>query len=110
MRVIEQFLAKLLDELDPDALPIEEVIEMFFELAELQHVCASTKSKLERLDPGVAERAQPADASADALHDGLLSVERGSLVAATDSELDGRRAEIEVLPELAFEVTEVLRR
>ena len=49
-------------------------------------------------------------ASADALHDGLLSESEGSLVAAADSELDRRRAEIEVLAEFAFEVTEVLRR
>jgi hypothetical protein len=62
LRVIEQAL----ENLDPAAIPIDEVIEMFFELAELQHVCVSAKNMLEQIDPGVTERAQSADASADA--------------------------------------------
>ena len=66
LRVVEQFLIELLENLDPASMPIDEVIEMFFDLAELQRVCASGKSKLEQIDPGVAERAQRADASADA--------------------------------------------
>jgi hypothetical protein len=66
LRVLEQFLLALLEDLDPVSMPIDEVIEMFFDLAELQQVCACAKSKLEEIDPGVAERAQRADASADA--------------------------------------------
>ena len=52
----------------------------------------------------------PFHASADALDDGLLSESEGSLVATAHPELDRCGSEIEVLPQLAFEVTEVLRR
>jgi hypothetical protein len=58
LRVIEH----MLENLDPASIPIDEVIEMFFDLAELQHVCASAKNMLEQIDPAVAERAQAADA------------------------------------------------
>jgi hypothetical protein len=62
LRVIEHAL----ENLDPASMPIDEVIEMFFDLAELQHVCVSAQNMLEQIDPGVTERAQRADASADA--------------------------------------------
>ena len=62
LRVIEHAL----ENLDPASMPIDEVIDMFFDLAELQHVCVSAQKMLEQIDPGVAERARLAGASADA--------------------------------------------
>jgi hypothetical protein len=62
LRVIENAL----ENLDPASMPIDEVIDMFFDLAELQHVYVSAQKMLEQIDPAVAERARLAGASADA--------------------------------------------